>query len=67
MIRGNTINLEDILICISQRDYAFKVYTEVEINEMTINVMRAMGKTKNENKRQLLLKIVEDFRILKYY
>lgn len=66
MIRGSTINLEDILICRSQADCKFKPYSENEINQMTINVMLQLSKTKSERKRKLLLKIIEDFRTLKY-
>ena len=66
MIYGSTLNLEDILICRSQKDYVLKPYSEEEINTMSINVMLKLAKTKNEEKRKLLLKIIEDFRTLKY-
>jgi uncharacterized protein YbaR (Trm112 family) len=66
MIYGSRINLEDILICPSQNDFKLKVYSEEEINTMSINVMLKLSKTKNEEKRKLLLRIIDDFRTLKY-
>jgi hypothetical protein len=48
MIRGSTVNLEDILICPSQKDYKLVPYSDEQINTMTLNIMMQLGRTKNE-------------------
>jgi hypothetical protein len=66
MIRGSTVNLEDILICPSQKDYKLVPYSDEQINTMTLNIMMQLGRTKNERKKKLLFRIIEDLRTLKY-